>query len=251
MTTNIYDSNQFIMATDSRWSIQLGCWLMYADEVGYDKIIHQRGKVLMFAGFGSAIQAWKDWILSTPIGPVDMPPHKGMAVCMVDATTKIVDFDAHQDIVDSGVYCAGSGARHAYGCWKSNNSAIKAVETAKSMDIFSGGEIKYFDCNNQSNNLTQLAPLTNITINTVDEAILRGGKIMKINLPSPGNPPFSLRTESSANDDGEASAIALITRKVASGELSATAPCDGMHNDWTDVNKEKFTLALGNMFGWK
>jgi hypothetical protein len=251
MTTNIFDSNGQMMATDSRWSIQLAGWLMYVDDVGYDKIVEQNGKVLMFAGFGRAIQQWKDWIASNPTGPSGMPIHKGMSVCMVDAATKSVDFEAEQDIVNNGVYCAGSGARHAYGCWVYNKCAKKAVETAKSLDFFSGGEIKYFDFKNSINNLTPKALLTNITIDTVDAAILKGGQIMKINIniPAPGNPPFTMAA--SANSDDSTIAAEQIRAKIASGELSATAPCDGMHNDWSKENKDRFSEALGKMFGWK
>lgn len=248
MTTNIFDSNGQMMATDSRWSIQMAGWLMYVDDSGYDKIIEHNGQVLMFAGFGRAIQQWKDWIASNPADISNMPHHKGMSVCMVNALSSTVVFDAQQDIVNNGVYCAGSGARHAYGCWISNKSATKAVETAKTLDFFSGGEIKYFDFKNKINNLTLQQPLANITIASVDAAILQGGQVMKINtnLPIPSNPPFA---RASANE--EDIVTAQIRAKVQAGELSATAPCDGMHNDWSQENKDKFTLALGQMFGWK
>jgi hypothetical protein len=251
MTTNVFDSNGHMMATDSRWSIQLAGWLMYVDDTGYDKIVAHNNKVLMFAGLGKAIQLWKDWIASNPTSPLGMPEHRGMAVCMVDATSRKVNFDAHQDIIDKGVYCAGSGSRYAYGCWISNKNARKAVETAKSLDYFSGGEIKYFNFKDSTNNLTPKQPITNITIATVDAAIKQGGKIMKINIPSPGNPPFSMAT-TSANDNNEVLVAAeLIRSKIDAGELSANAPCDGMYNDWSEENKEKFNLALGGMFGWK
>ena len=74
---------------------------------------------------------------------------------------------------------------------------------------------------------------------------------MKINIPQAGNIPFSMASIS-ANDTNDAlSAAEQIRNKIDSGELSANAPCDGMYNDWSAENKEKFNLALGEMFGWK
>ena len=73
---------------------------------------------------------------------------------------------------------------------------------------------------------------------------------MKINVsPPPGNPPFP-QAGASANDDA-AGALEQIRTKIATGELSANAPCDGMHNEWTEESKGKFNAALGKMFGWK
>lgn len=221
---------------------------MYLDDTGYEKLVIHKKKVLMFAGFGKVIQQWKDWIFSDPIDASGMPPHKGMAVCMVDAETQNVDFHAHQDIVSDGVHCAGSGARPAYGCWLLNKCAKTAVETAKKQDFCSGGEVKYFDFRSGENNASN--PFAaQMTIDEVDKAINQRGVVMKINVPGLGNPPFAFAN--GANDDESEAAVKEIRSKIASGELSANAPCDGMYNDWSEENKIKFNKALAGMFGWK
>jgi hypothetical protein len=256
MTTNIFDSSGHLMATDSRWSIEYGDWLLYLDDTGYEKMLVRNGKVLMFAGYGRVIQLWKDWINSDPPDPSGMPAHKGMSVCMVDGATRTVDFDAEQDIVANGVYCAGSGSRSAYSCWSANRDAHRAVETAKSKDIFSGGEVKFYNFKNGSNNLVNNYPTAGITIKMVDQAILSRGSVMKTNTNSTSGAslPFPKVANAKAADDAandDKSAVEEIREKIAAGELSANAPCDGMHNDWTEENKAKFQKALGNMFGWK
>lgn len=38
--------------------------------------------------------------------------------------------------------------------------------------------------------------------------------------------------------------------KIASGELSAQAPCAGMHNQWTEEQKSRVTKALESIFDW-
>lgn len=55
--------------------------------------------------------------------------------------------------------------------------------------------------------------------------------------------------EDAANE--EQLAREAVTELVATGKLSANAPCDGMHNDWSDESKANFRRALGKMFGFK
>lgn len=45
--------------------------------------------------------------------------------------------------------------------------------------------------------------------------------------------------------------VIAIREKIASGELSANAPCDGMYNEWAKEDETKFKSALDDMFGWK
>jgi hypothetical protein len=251
MTTNIFDGNARVMATDSRWSIEYGSWLFYLDDTGYEKIERCNGFALMFAGRGERIQEFKDWIRSNPAPESEMPAVKGMSVCMVEEATGEVAFQKHQDIESGNVLCAGSGARWAFDCWSKNRSSKQAVESAKIKDYCSGGEVKYIDFANNDTNLFSYNAESQLTIQTISTNIFQRGIAMKIQATPVGTPnlPFTKADATAAND--EQLARAEVGALVANGTLSATAPCDGMHNEWSADDKANFKVALGRMFGWK
>ena len=60
------------------------------------------------------------------------------------------------------------------------------------------------------------------------------------------SPPFKLR-DMAANDAG----LKEIQGRIANGELSPTAPCDGMYSEWTGTQKANLKSVLGDVFGWK
>jgi hypothetical protein len=250
MTTNIYDGNSSVMATDSRWSIEYGSWLLYLDDTGYEKIERLNGMALMFAGHGPKIEEYKIWIHSSPKDFSSMPDVKGMSVCMVHESSNIVEFQKHQDIEANNVFCAGSGARPAYSCWLTNKCSQRAVESAKLKDHYSGGEVKYVNFVTSETNITKFYPQAQLTIGVISANIIQRGISMKIHATPKGTPdlPFPKAGMDSANDD-EAPREKMAAL-VASGELSATAPCDGMHSDWSEDDKGNFKRALGKMFGW-
>ena len=251
MTTNIFDGNAKVMATDSRWSIEIGQWLFYLDDSGYDKIERCNGFTLMFAGDGGVIQMHKDWIRSKPNDFSAMPGVKGMSVCMVEDSNGVVAFQKHQDIETNNVLCAGTGARLAFNCWALNKCSKRAVETAKSKDYCSGGDVKYVDFKTQETNLVP-AVVQQLTIQTVTQNILKRGLTMKIQSTPTGVPnlPFpKAEAGDAANDEQMARNAAAAL--AADGKLTANAPCDGMHNEWSDDDQQKFKAALGRMFGWK
>jgi len=248
MTTNIFDGHACVMATDSRWSIRHGDWLLYLDDTNYQKIERSHGKALMFAGFGGKIQEWKNWIRSNPADDSGMPEFKGVSVCMVDESTHEVDMTDEKYYINNNVYCAGSGKELAYGCWLVNKSSKQAVETAKSKDFCSGGDVKFIDFKNSETNLVNFYPEAEPTIEKVSLAIAQRGISMKLSTQSAPILPFS-KADAAASE--EAVVRAEIAGLVANGQLSADAPCDGMHDDWSEENKAKFKAALGKMFGWK
>lgn len=252
MTTNIYDGNKKVMATDSRWSIPYGPWLFYLDDTGYEKIERCGGYSLMFAGDGLKIQEYKDWIRSAPADDSAMPQEKGMSVCMIEDATGLVSFQNHQDIDSENVLCAGSGSLWAFDCWKENRCSKQAVETAKSKDSRSGGDTKYIDFATPATNLLPAAGQSDIRIEAVTRNILKRGIAMKIQTVPTGVPNLKFAKASAANADyDEATARAEAAKIAAAGQLSATAPCAGMHNDWSADDKSQFKMALGKMFGWK
>jgi hypothetical protein len=255
MTTNIFDGNAKVMASDSRWSIEYGPWLFYLDDTGYEKILRHNGFSLMFAGNGRKIQEYKDWIRSNPPDDSSMPNEKGMSVCMIEDATGEVVFQRQQDINSENVLCAGSGARWAFGCWIQNKCSKQAVKTAKSKDVCSGGDVKYVD-------FAQGAVATNVVtytvqkelhIDTVTKNILERGNAMKIQALPPGTPDLPFNKADGILDvaQNEQAARAAAKALAASGQLTATAPCAGMHNDWDQDDRAEFKKALGKMFNWK
>lgn len=252
MTTNIFDGNTSVMASDSRWSIEYGPWIFYLDDTGYEKIERYNGVALMFAGNGRKIQEFKDWIRSNPTDASAMPNEKGMSVCMVNEGSGTLMFQKHQDIDSENVLCAGSGARWAFNCWLANKCSKRAVETAKTKDYCSGGEVKYVDFANAVSNVSTVFAEQNLHIDTVTRNILERGIAMKIQATPKGVPnlPFKKAAGATAANE-ELLAREEAAKLAASGQLAATAPCDGMHNEWSEDDKADFRKALGTMFGWK
>lgn len=253
MTTNIFDGNAKVMATDSRWSIPYGPWLFYLDDTGYEKILRYNDFALMFAGEGQKIQEYKDWVRSNPVDDSNMPAEKGMSVCMVEESSGVVVFRKHQDIEAENVLAAGSGSLWAFGCWKENKCARQAVVTAKGKDHCSGGEVKFVDFVKSETNVIEHAGQSELHIKTVTQNILQRGIAMKIQALPPGVPDLPFPKADGVIDvaNNEQAARAAAVALAANGQLSATAPCAGMHNEWTPEDRSAFKQALGKMFGWK
>jgi hypothetical protein len=238
MTTNVFDEARGLMATDSRWSIPHGKYIIYLDDTGCDKILLVRKRAIMFAGNGGRIQQWKDWLLSEPTDDSMQPRVEGICICIADTTTAKVKNSFKQTVVDAEGYFAGSGTRFAVPCWSSNKDARRAVGTAKQADDYSGGEVKYVDFKGGSHNLYRGS---NVTIQMVDDAILKRGLVMTTNTA------HTLPFATAANDDPE---LAEIRAKIAAGDLSASAPSDGMYEEWSDDEKFSLKESLAEMFGW-
>jgi len=240
------------MATDSRWSVPYGPWIFYLDDTGYEKILRYRGHSLMFAGDGTKIQEYKNWIRSNPVDASGMPPQKGMSVCMIHDESGAVAFRKHQDIDSESVLCAGSGSYWAFGCWKENRCSKQAVETAKSRDQYSGGEMKFVDFATSATNLMPAVGQVDMHIDQVTSNILKRGIAMKVQSLQTGVPNLNFpKVGTPLSSISEVEARAAAAKLAAAGQLSATAPCNGMHNDWSAEDKEQFKQALGKMFGWK
>lgn len=248
MTTNVYDENQGVMASDSRWSMERGDYILYIDDAEFDKIESVNNAVVMFAGHGIRIHEWKQWLRSNPSDDSNQPAVKGVCICIADLDTKQMQPFGKENFRHEGGYFAGSGAIHALTCWTADRNAKKAVVTAIEYDQYSGGDVKYFDFNDRSNNLTASSVHGISDIDGLNEAILKKGHMMKkdmnvnsIPFPKAENASFLIKN----HPDFE-----QIQNEVASGQLSASAPWDGMDKDWTDGEKADLKVALGNIFGW-
>lgn len=246
MTTNVYDSLVGVMTSDSRWSVQHGKYLIYIDDARFEKIEKYQNSLFMFAGDGIKIQAWKDWIRSAPTSGLNRPDCEEICICIADQLKNTVAFMERQDIVKDGGYFAGSGSMHAYLCWSTNKNPIKAVETAKVYDASSGGDVKFFEFSSGKHNL--FSPTKNdVRIEDVSKSMATRGNVMEIAVNTAINlPPYKL-VDLAAND----SDLMVVQKKIASGEIAPTAPCDGMYSEWTDEQKSKLDAALSTVFGWK
>ena len=60
------------------------------------------------------------------------------------------------------------------------------------------------------------------------------------------NVPFKLKDLAASNDE-----VSELETKIASGELSVDAPSAGMHNTWTEEQKDRVKTALKDIFHWK
>lgn len=245
MTTNVFDSNKAVIATDSRWSVKWSKWVVYVDDVPFYKIEHASDTAFMFAGKGDRIQEWKNWIRSCPTDDTQMPTCEGMCVCMVDVVDGQVVFSNGQDIVKDGAYFAGSGSRYAYVCWETNKDAKKAIETAKEVDVFTGGEVKFFDVKSRNHNLHVIT--NEATIQMVGQAIEQRGSVMEI-LAGTGKSAIPFKMSEIAANDRE---MQELQTKIASGELTPEAPCDSMYSEWNEDQVANLKAALAKTFKWK
>lgn len=244
MTTNVFDGNNGLIATDSRWSVLWGRWLVFVDDSRFEKIERHENYSFMFAGKGGVIQQWKSWIRSEPEDMAKMPGCDGISVCIVDSSTCSVVFSERQDIVKEGAYFSGTGSRYAFLCWEKNRDALKSVESAKCVDVFTGGEVKYLNMKDGSHNLH--AVTNDVTIDMVRSAIETRGMVMEIASTIKNNTPFKL-SDLAANDVD----MQELKANIANGSLSPEAPCDGMHSEWTSDQKDRLKSALATVFKWK
>lgn len=238
MTTNVTDLVEKTIACDSRWSIDSPLFVIYIDDTGFDKIVTYDTYAFMFAGNGRKIQEWKDWILSAPSGAASSAPDEsGIALCIVNTSNWGIEFERGQDIeVPGEARFAGSGSMHAHTCWKSNRNARLAVDSAKLMDVFSGGEVKYLDSyrNTNVNN--------SVTVSDVEALISKKGMVMyKTTKP---NAPVAIDV-AAANDPS----VKTVLDQISTGASTVNAPCDSMHNTWSDSDKNKLRQTLTKIFG--
>jgi hypothetical protein len=131
---------------------------------------------------------------------------------------------------------------------KENKCSKKAVETAKQKDYFSGGPVKFVDFTGNLDNLDRVVVANDLHITTLTQNILTRGHAMKIQ-STPQNAPSHVMAEGGRKRRSRSTPTAL--QLAAAGQLTATAPCNGMHNDWSENDKSAFRGALGKMFGWK
>jgi hypothetical protein len=252
MTTNVFDGAVGMLATDSRWSVQHGRWLKFIDDTNFDKVEIFKSTAFMFAGKGQLIQEWKNWIRTDPQDDSGQPAVEGISINGFDIPTKRVRYTEGKSISHESSIFAGSGARHAVLCWRSNRDAVKSVETAKLMDPASGGAVKYYEFSTGNTNLKVVDMMSPNTIEQVDKVLALKGTYMDLTTRQSGLPPFKLSQVAASDDMGSNNdqELAQLDQKLAAGELSANAPCDAMYSEWTPEAKGELKSFLGSVFGW-
>lgn len=239
MTTNVFCIKSNMLASDSRWSykelddrINTTYAIAYVDDTGYDKIAFDEDTGYIFAGPGETIDKWRTWALSKNQSVMQRPAvANNFAVCMTDLATAEIIMEHGQKISDEFCRTAGTGAKPAYECWTTNGNARRAVDSAKMLDHFSGGDVKFLCGTTRKNNLDFSA-----TFSSIAQQFLNKGMVM---YPASPNPPIPI--VQAANDDPR---IRALVDKVKLDQLSAEAPSGFDPVVWTPADEQRLDAAL-------
>ncbi|MDR2506835.1 MAG: hypothetical protein LBD67_02405 [Candidatus Accumulibacter sp.] len=233
MTTNILDLSDGIAVTDSRWSAVKGCWLLFIDNAGFEKIVTCSPYISVFAGDSWLIQRWKDWMGS---GPGEAPPpieRQGttLAVTVTDMAMGVVLFEHGQHVIEETARFAGSGAFHAHDHWKRTADPLGAVNFAISVDLFSGGEVKFYHFDTGETNLCDTIRLPELRLRLRKE-----GWMINTETKTPA--------VKIADVLGNAEALNAAIESIEKGETPLVAPDPAMYEPWTAEEKHRFTRLM-------
>lgn len=246
MTTTVYDKASGIVACDSRWSIPGGFGVLYVDEAPFQKIEVHKKNVFVFAGRAIVIDQWKKFLraaekgLQTPVPTLD-----GIAMLIAESETGNL-VDSHQqdiflpDQVAPHTVFAGTGSTHAARCWTANKCAMRAVESAMSYDINSGGTVRFMELFTGNDNLIDCQG-----IESLDQAFLEKGMVMFTRNDQDKSPiPF----KQAATLDPQ---VAELYGRAANGSLrqDVQAPCDAVFNKALPEDEKRISDTLRKIFG--
>ena len=249
MTTNVRDSLAKKFVADSRWSVDLRPHqnaILYIDDAAYGKILKTTSLAYMFAGSSQVIDQWKSNIAKAEQNRqhsdwrgLDV---NGMAVSIVSLSDSLVVYEyGHQirlpDPTASEASFAGTGSYHASSCWKNNRDPVRAVETAKKIDIFTGGSINYLDFLTGQHNL---AP--DISLKDLRHRLTTKGMVMNLDT----NTISQAAALQSAKEQAQMEAILA---KIRSGQIPPIAPCDAVHNKWSAEEHDKLIAVMEKQYG--
>ncbi|MDO8693512.1 MAG: hypothetical protein Q7J51_05390 [Sheuella sp.] len=245
MTTNVYDKLTGMMATDSRWSIEWGGFLLYIDDSGFDKIELFNDCAVMFAGDSAEIEKWKRWMAINPSDLSEMPEPVKINVCISRESDLQVIYQYKQSIIDETGYFAGTGTNYALQCWLKNRDAKKAVATATLSDHRSGGDVMYYDLKNKSSNLSsRVLGEADLSAQYVSAQILSRGSFMNMALGLSGSISFDQALLE--NPD-----LKEMKDMISAGTLTASAPFEGMGAPWPDEERQKLKNAMQSILDAK
>ena len=241
MTTNIYDKAAKTVAADSRWSIELSDGrLWYVDDTNYDKIHSTSQFVTLFAGDAVVINTWKAWLDSDGIdqmqSEMDLPATNDTSIGVIDIDSGLITFKRNTSnfvCPNDSYFFSGTGASHAYRCWTQNFCYTRAINTAMSRDLCTGGSVRYFHLDKKTGNVVQSTDL-----NLITEAIVERGYIMEVD--STGGTKAIPYRDLAANDPD----INSLKDQLVSGSLRPSAPSHDSHVAWTTEERTNLFDAL-------
>lgn len=250
MTTTAYDCDKNIIASDTRWSAKLdlmdGSYILYADDTGFNKIVHRLGGAIFCAGDGPTIEKLKAWWLANPFDPEALPDlqHENefkVSVMVVSSEgDKLFDAGPKQALVDPEndnhihAVFSGSGAPFASQTFMQCGCVQTAVTVAKNFDPCSGGEVKYCNVTTGQSNLQD----ETMDYNSIMNAMEQRGILMKYtgfyaaNSESVYTVP--LREHPQFKD---------VSGQLQSGDIRAYAPMGGKDIDWNQERIDKLKAA--------
>lgn len=195
----------------------------------------------MFAGDSRLIDSWKFAIALAESYPNAVQwgnmPTTGLAVCGVERSTGKVVIEINQSLQGDSCSFAGSGAQYAAICWQNNQDAERAVETAKTIDLYSGGQVRYYRLATGETNTGYDKPLK-----TLNASFIEKGYVMNMNQTTSNN-PMPIRDAVQHND-----VLRSVMEEVSKGNITATAPHQHMHRIWTSDEKKKLVDAMEYFF---
>jgi len=239
VTTNAIDRKQLVIASDSRWSYVENGYLIYVDDVDFDKIVWRQSGAMICAGSGVLIDAWRSWFLA-PMPSLNAPPTEflkpngeteSLMVTVFQARTGAVLFSCGWYLpFDDVAYFAGTGAEHAHRCFSNNRCAKRAVQSAAQDDPCTGGATKFVELVSGTHNLSPVQK----SLNDIVDVLLTKGKAM--NLTTKNVVSFA----EYAAAPGQASGA-----RPSASNLSA--PTGQVFRQWTDEDKKRLVDAVRTM----
>jgi hypothetical protein len=243
MTTNVICRPFKLLASDSRWSTPMPGhpgFVAFVDECGFDKIALRPTHALVFAGDGELIAGWKDWFSKPSMDFSNLPRtsriipgtniEESMVVSLVRRATADVSFTVGR-FVSHGedARFTGSGAEFAKDCYAVNKCGKTSIGSAKTRDVFTGGDVKFVELESGSNNLN----MTQATFQELLSAINQRGFVMdtKTNTVTPIN------EWRASHPDAD--------RAASAGSLTSISAPTGMPvRSWSDQEQGEFIKAL-------
>jgi len=210
--------------------------LIFIDDIGFEKICFDDDYAYMFAGDGSLIQMWKQWI-SSPVKSLlqipNIPDGMPFSICIVDCSSGFIKADF--GVISGGllVRFAGSGREPARECWSKNKCARKAVMSAIAIDRCSGGNVKYLEISSKKNNLNDVNSIADVS-----RELKTKGKVMFPNQHG--------IVKSIADVDDQF--VQKQVDKIVAGEASLGAPVGDAHATWTSEDNEKLHSVMKEIF---
>lgn len=245
MTTTVYDKAKSLVACDSRWSVPSDFGVLYVDEAPFQKIEVYKNHAFVFAGMAPVIDQWKKHLRASASGLVTPQPGlHGIALLVAELGSGNLVEAYQQDIVlpdriNPATVFAGTGSTHAARCWITNRCAKRAVVSAMSHDVGSGGEVRYLELLTRHSNLIQCEG-----IESLDKAFIEKGMVMFTrNDQAKGPIPFA----EAAKLDQQ---VAELYGKAASGSLrqDVQAPCDAVFNMPLPEDEKRISETLRRIF---